>query len=769
MATIFEKQTITGFTFVESFGLFEAGITPPPFIFIIDKKYEIEWDGNTYVCKAQDLSAAFGDGVIAVGNLSSLGGEGNDEPFIIACSASGVSFFSAENSESHEVGVYEYIEAPQGIVLRNYHVEDVVYAGIETITFGNTDGEIDTFTRGIAVEDVPITLDFSGGNQIVTATDGYLVKSAVIEKPETLIPENIRINQTVAGIPGSFIGEAEEKTVDLNMAGGDMIITPSENMLFSSVTIKKPETYVPENIADGVNVGGVIGTHQGGESAKEESVLNEDPWIDDVCFWDLEGNLILNVPMNQILNLTELPTAPSYENMIFEGWNHTLDEIKSTTYPLDIAPIYSTDDGKTHIKITPYSASYLRFQFNFSQTVENGVSFDFGDGSTAETASGTGVVYIQHTFPSAGKEYEVVISVSDGCVLALGGGTTTTPIVSYSTTSNSYSAIFRSVKDLRIANGVELNAHGLKSLQELEFLSLPKTLTAVPSYNLNTFSSIRCIAIPRGVTNIENYSIYSIGGYNYKSAESIISLPQTVKTLGTYSLYIASFTKRIVVPRGIVELPNYCVGNFNRVKRAFFDGENIKSIGSNFLFSCELLSNCELPKAIESIPDNCFTGNIVENVNIPPSVKTIGNYFLQYSALKSVNIPPSVTTIGNHFLRYSSLKDIFIPSSVTTIGTYALSDIYTLRRIIVEDGSKLTSVGSSFLNTTKSYVQEVIFLSSNLPTSAVFKNLVNYIATPAVYVPDDAVEAYKNLAGTTYFYDIKPLSEYNGTIPNYND
>lgn len=49
-------------------------------------------------------------------------------------------------------------------------------------------------------------------------------------------------------------------TFDLSMPDGDQVITPNEGRVFSKVTVKKPETMVPENIRKGTDIGGVVGT-----------------------------------------------------------------------------------------------------------------------------------------------------------------------------------------------------------------------------------------------------------------------------------------------------------------------------------------------------------------------------------------------------------------------------------------------------------------------------------------------------------------------------
>lgn len=56
------------------------------------------------------------------------------------------------------------------------------------------------------VENMPIALDFSGGDQTITAAEGTVVKSAVIQKPANLTPENIAEGVDIAGIVGALAG-----------------------------------------------------------------------------------------------------------------------------------------------------------------------------------------------------------------------------------------------------------------------------------------------------------------------------------------------------------------------------------------------------------------------------------------------------------------------------------------------------------------------------------------------------------------------------------
>lgn len=152
------------------------------------------------------------------------------------------------------------------IVLKDRNGNDVTYEGIKTVTFDTpTEGVQATFTEGVAVDGLEIVPDFSGGDMPVTAPDGTLVKSATIKKPGTLTPENVRNGVDVGGVSGTFIGDTEAVEATLSMADGNQVISPTAaGKVLSGVTIKKPETLIPENIAEGVDIAGIIGTLAGG-------------------------------------------------------------------------------------------------------------------------------------------------------------------------------------------------------------------------------------------------------------------------------------------------------------------------------------------------------------------------------------------------------------------------------------------------------------------------------------------------------------------------
>ena len=130
-----------------------------------------------------------------------------------------------------------------------------------------------------------VDLNMATGNQTVLPDEGMTLSSATIIKPDTMIPENIKVGVNIGGVVGASPTPKVEqtKTVDLDMAAGNQTINPDEGKVLSSVVVTKPTTLVAENIKKDVNIGGVIGTLEGGAGATE-------PYIEET--YDAHGNLI---------------------------------------------------------------------------------------------------------------------------------------------------------------------------------------------------------------------------------------------------------------------------------------------------------------------------------------------------------------------------------------------------------------------------------------------------------------------------------------------
>ena len=98
---------------------------------------------------------------------------------------------------------------------------------------------------------------------IIEADEDTVLTKVTIPKDSNLVSSHIKKGIDVNGVTGSFIGNGYEYTTEaLNFSSGPSELIPREDQLFSKVIIQKPENLIPSNIREGVVVAGIAGTYK---------------------------------------------------------------------------------------------------------------------------------------------------------------------------------------------------------------------------------------------------------------------------------------------------------------------------------------------------------------------------------------------------------------------------------------------------------------------------------------------------------------------------
>ena len=341
----------------------------------------------------------------------------------------------------------------------------------------------------------------------------------------------------------------------------------------------------------------------------------------DVTFIDYDGSILYSYSLAEAQALTELPALPSHDGLVCQGWNWTLEAIKSLNRPVTVGAMYITDDEATRLHIRIATVGRMTVPLYIGQTVSNGVSIDWGDGSTTQTLSGTGNVNTSHTYAEPG-DYVISLMPQGGCEL------------SFRSNSSSYCVMGST------------GTNGRVYCNMLQDVSIGKNVTSIGNYAFYNCYSLASITIPNGVT--------SIGEYAFNKCYSLarITIPTGVTSIGNNAFFYCYSLKSIAIPTGVT------------------------SIGNKALHSCYSLEIITIPTGVTSIGSNAFGDcRSLKSITIPTGVTSIVNYALQYCySLKSIAIPTGVTSIGNSALdSCQSLASITIPNSVKSIGEYAFS------------------------------------------------------------------------------------------------
>ena len=272
---------------------------------------------------------------------------------------------------------------------------------------------------------------------------------------------------------------------------------------------------------------------------------------DDVTFIDYDGSVLYSYSLAEAQALTGLPELPAHDGLVCQGWNWTLEAIKALNRPVTVGAMYITDDGATRLHIRIATVGRMTVPLYIGQTVANGVSIDWGDGSTTQTLSGTGNVNTSHTYAEPGN-YVILLMPQGGCKLSFGND------------SSSYC----------VMGSTENN--GIVYCNMLKDVSIGKNVTSISSYSFNKCYSLASITIPAEVTSIGNNAFTSC--YSLAS----ITIPAGVTSIGSYAFANCYSLASIIITAGVT------------------------SIGSNAFYSCRSLASITIPAGVTYIGANTF-------------------------------------------------------------------------------------------------------------------------------------------------------------------
>lgn len=429
----------------------------------------------------------------------------------------------------------------------------------------------------------------------------------------------------------------------------------------------------------------------------------------DVNFYDYDGNLVRGYTADEFSALTELPSNPSHEGLIAQGWNWNLTDAKAYVAAygkLDIGQMYITDDGKTRIYIHLYEG---RLSPQLGVGVNGTVVVDWGDDSETVTLTGTSDSTVKwtgnHNYAEPG-DYVITLAVT-GSISLMGAssGNAGSYLLRYLSGTSNINYVYRS---------------GIRHIE------IGSNVNNIANYAFCYCNNLSAITIPNSVT--------SIGGsaFSYCYSLSSIVIPSNVTSIGSNSFQYCYGLSKIIIPNGITSIGGSAFNTCYSLRSVIIPS-SVTSIKSMAFYQCYSLHSIIIPSSVTSIESSsfyyCYS---LDYVNIPNDIIYINNsLFSNCRALLNITIPPRVTTIsGSAFNNCFSLSSITIPSNVTSIGTNAFQNCYSLGFIRFMGSTPPTVSGTGTW--------------SNVPTGC------------KIYVPAGSLSAYTSAtnypSSSTYTY-----------------
>ena len=109
----------------------------------------------------------------------------------------------------------------------------------------------------------------ANANEVIVNGETILDLRSDTVTPKTLQKGYTAHDKSGTKITGTLeVPATEEQTVELSMLSGNQVIQPTSGKVMSKVTVQKPDTLLPENIKKGVVIGGVVGTLEAGGTSE---------------------------------------------------------------------------------------------------------------------------------------------------------------------------------------------------------------------------------------------------------------------------------------------------------------------------------------------------------------------------------------------------------------------------------------------------------------------------------------------------------------------
>ena len=184
----------------------------------------------------------------------------------------------------------------------------------------------------------------------------------------------------------------------------------------------------------------------------------------------------------------------------------------------------------------------------------------------------------------------------------------------------------------------------------------------------------------------------------------------------------------------------------------------------DYAFYYAPFSSITIPSSVTEIGASAFERANLEEITVPDTVSTLGTMaFANCNNLTAATIPSGLTSFPHYLFSGSALTEITLPTGITSIGVYAFYGC-PLTEIVIPSGVTIIYL---YAFGECSAITEMTFEGTTPPRLASLSgwsaSLGSTDYTFPIYVPCEAVDAYKTAFGEAYAPRIRCKEEQEST------
>ena len=273
---------------------------------------------------------------------------------------------------------------------------------------------------------------------------------------------------------------------------------------------------------------------------------------------------------------------------------------------------------------------------------------------------------------------------------------------------NSPFAFITSLKNFQIGERVvTLNSQYVRGCIGIETLFIPDNVTGIELSAVYGCNGLKNITLSQNLKTIGNFVFYGC------SSLTKVAIPATVNSIGNYAFGSCSALTNLAIEDGSETLTlgyGNDSGDDNTAGKGLFEDCPLESVylgrplsysakwrqGSSPFARLSTIRDFKMGENVTSIGSQFLRGcSGIESLVIPDKVSSIGrSAFIDCSGLKSITLSAKLNTIGDYvFSGCTSLPKIIIPASVTSIDNYAFRGCTALNNLVIEDGGETLTLG----------------------------------------------------------------------------